>query len=367
MIPGWQEVAPTSKRFMMAVSAVVLLLYAVTTFWSASAMSANKTKAEANHRARMTSTAVEPGKTAPDPLPDGNFTEVTVGTYFEDIENLSIKDSSWNANFYLWFSWKGDATLDPGGKFILVDGAVLKKETMEEYHGQDGVNYQRYRVSAKLIKFFDTFRVPIESHMLNVYLEDGSRDGSKIRFVADKASNYSSRLKIPGFKILGTESTVKNHTYKSTYGDPRVAEGSRKTFSQFVVALNINRIDYGFYFKVFLSLFAAIALTLSSFFIKASDVAPRFALPTGAYFGAVANSYVANSILPPSGTFGLVDHIAGVGLFTIFLCIALSLISNLYTKKDMAKESVVFDRLMFLLVGLGCLVANIVIPLSARG
>jgi hypothetical protein len=111
-------------------------------------------------------------------------------------------------------------------------------------------------------------------------------------------------LGAPAFNIFGTESTVKSHTYQSTYGDPRVADGNRKTFSQFVGTLNISRIDYGFYFKVFLSLFAAIAL---------------------------------------------------------------SLLSNLYTKKDMPKESVAFDRLMFLAVGLGCLVANIVIPLSARG
>ena len=161
---------------------------------------------------------------------------------------------------------------------------------------------------------------------------------------------------------------VKTHTYRSSYGDPRVSPDTRKVFSQYIAAVEISRIDYGLYVKLFLSLFAALALTLSSFFIKPSDIGPRFSLPTGAYFGAVANSYVVNSILPPSGAFVLVDHIAGIGLFTIFLSIALSLVSHyLFVRKDEKDLSAALDRAMFFVVGLSCLIANIVIPFCARG
>ena len=368
MLSSWRELAWDKQKFVLGCAVGVIIVYIIAIYFSAVAMLKNKSQAQVNHTARMNSMAFETGKTPPDTLPDeGNYTNVTVGTYFEDIDNLSIKDSLWSANFYVWFAWKGDQALDPGGKFIVVDGAITKKEVMEEYHGEDGTNYQRFRVSAKMIKFFDTYRVPIENHMLNIYLEDGGRDGTKLRFLADKNSNYSSRLSIPGYRITAVDNVVKNHTYKSSYGDPRVAPDARKTFSQYIAGLSITRLDYGFYFKIFLSLFAALALTLSSFFIKASDVAPRFALPTGAYFGAVANSYVANSILPPSGTFGLVDYVAGLGLFTIFLSIALSLVSVNLLKRDEKVESHVFDRVMFVAVGIGCVAANIIIPLCARG
>ena len=230
------------------------------------------------------------------------------------------------------------------------------------------MNYQRYRVSAKIVKFFDTARVPIENHMLNIYVEDGARDGTLLRFAADASSNICSRVNIPGFRITGTSNVVKTHTYRSSYGDPRVSPDTKKVFSQYISAVEISRLDYGFYLKIFLSLFAALALTLSSFFIKPSDIGPRFALPTGAYFGAVANSYVANSILPPSGAFGLVDHVAGIGLFTIFLSIALSLVSHyLFVHKGEKELSIVLDRVMFMVVGLCCLLANIIVPLCARG
>jgi len=369
MILIWNNLNSEKKKFIIIFSLMILIIYSLVTYYSASTMYNNKIQAGANHTARMNPTAAEPGRTPPDPLPEGSgYTTVKIGTYLDDIDSLSIKDSFWTANFYVWFSWNGDKNLDPGSKFVLVDGIINKKELLESYSDNNGVNYQRYKVSAKMIKFFDTTRVPIENQMLNIYMEDGARDGTKLRYEADSASNISSRVKIPGYNIIESSNVIKTHTYKSSYGDPRIAPGTQKVFSQYIYGIEINRIDYGLYVKLFLSLFAALLLTLSSFFIKPSDIGPRFSLPTGAYFGAVANSYVVNSILPSSGSFGLVDHIAGIGLFTIFLSIALSLVSHfLFVRKDEKDLSTVLDRAMFCVVGISCLIANIVIPLCARG
>jgi hypothetical protein len=161
---------------------------------------------------------------------------------------------------------------------------------------------------------------------------------------------------------------VKPHTYRSSYGDPRLASDDRKTYTQYIVGIEITRANMGVYGKIFLSLFAALALALSNFFVKPTDVGPRFSLPTAAYFGAVANSYVANSILPPSGSFGLVDYVAAFGMGTIFLTIALSLLSNyISVKKDDKALSYVMDRVMFLVLGTCALAANIALPFSAIG
>ncbi|MBF0457802.1 MAG: hypothetical protein HQK99_07900 [Nitrospirae bacterium] len=365
---AWDGLTREKKSLVITYALIILGVYVLVIVYSASAMYRNRMMSDMKHTLRMNPTAAEPGRTPPDPLPDTNsHVTVTLGTYIDDIDSLSIKDSVWSANFYIWYKWQGDAKLDPGGKLVLVDGVINKKELLEDYHDAGGINYQRYRISAKIIKFFDTARVPIEDHMLNIYVEDGSRDGTKLRFVADETSNISSRLNIPGFRITSAGNVVKTHTYKSSYGDPRISPDTRKVFSQYIAAIQIRRIDFGFYFKIFLSLFAASLLTLSSFFIKASDVGPRFALPTGAYFGAVANTYLANSLIPSSGSFGLVDHIGGIGLFTIFISIAVSMLSNYYTRKEEKELSVALDRIMFWVVGVCCISANIIVPWCARG
>ncbi|MBF0419278.1 MAG: hypothetical protein HQL78_03840 [Magnetococcales bacterium] len=199
--------------------------------------------------------------------------------------------------------------------------------------------------------------------MLNIYIEDGARDGTMLRYVADKTSNISSRAKIPGYTIVSIANVVKNHTYKSAYGDPRRPADARATFTQYIAGVSIQRSGFGVYAKIFISLYAALVLALSNFFVKPSDVGPRFSLPSAAFFGAVANSYVANSILPPSGSFGLVDFVAAFGMGTIFLTIALSLISNyIFVKREDKTFAVMLDRSMFFVMGTLCVAANIILP-----
>lgn len=365
----WSELDASKKRFVVKMAVVIVAIYAVLISVSVSTLFGNRDNANQNHMVRMSTTGVEKNHTPPETLPpEGNFTNVTVGTYVDNIDNFSIKDSAWSANFYIWFTWTGAKSLDPGGKLVVVDGTINKKELLEEYHGDNDTHYQKYRISAKFLKFFDTSRVPVESHMLNIYIEDGARDGTKLRYVADKSSNISSRLSIPGYKITGNGSVVKPHTYRSSYGDPRLPTNEKKTYTQYTVGIDIARSNLGVYSKIFLSLFAALALAMSNFFVKPSDVGPRFSLPTAAYFGAVANSYVVNSILPPSGSFGLVDYVAAFGMGTIFLTIALALLSNyIFVKKEDKALSYVLDRTMFIVLGMCCLAANILVPWSAIG
>ena len=381
---SWHRLSRKNKIFLVKFVLAIFLFYSTITYLSASIMYKDMNNSRIRHAGKLREAGVDLAKAAMansegeakwwakdyavQLSETGDFVNVKVGTYIDDIETLSVKESYWTTHFYIWFTWQGDKTLDPGGKMFLVDGTIYKKDLLEEYHGTDGMNYQRYRVSARIIKFFDTTRVPIEDHMLNIYVEDSLRDGGKIHYVADTI-NISPRVQIPGFKITKSANVVQAHSYNSSYGDPRITDGSGKIFSQYLAAMRISRTDFGFYTEIFLSLFAAILLALFSFFIRPSDIGPRLALPTGAYFGAVANSYVANGVLPPSaGEFGLVDHIAGIGLFTIALTICLSLTSyHFYVRKDEKDLAVAIDRAMFIAVGISCIFANIIIPFCARG
>lgn len=384
MFASWQNLSRENRRFLLKLAACVLLCYAFVTYLSASTMYKSMNDSRIRHAGKMAIAGVDKDKAATANAKGevnwwakdyaakldetGTYIPVKVGTYIDNIENLSLRDSYWGTNFYIWFIWRGDKDLDPGGKFFLVNGTINKKELQENYHGVDGVNYQRYRVSAKIVKFFDSTRVPIEDHMLNLYIEDSARDVNKIRYVADSVK-ISPRAEIPGFVIVKSSDVVQAHSYKDDFGDPRVAEGTDKVFSQYLAGIRISRDGFGFYIKIFLSLFAAILLTLFSFFVRPTDIAPRFAMPTGAYFGAVANSYVANGILPPSaGEFGLVDHIAGIGLLTIAMSIGLSLFSyHLAVRKDEKELAIALDRIMSVAVGGSCLLANVIIPFCARG
>lgn len=358
---------PAHRRRLLRIWIVsIALAYLVIGAWAVSVLEEEKSAAARNHRLRLDANAVEPGRTPPDRIPaEGDFAVVNIGIYLDGIENLSIRDSSWTGDFYIWFKWKGDRALDPGGRFRIVDGTILQKELLDSHTGADGVHYQRYKVLARFTKFFNTTRVPLDDHMLNIYVEDASRDASVLRYAANSGSNVSSRVRVPGYRITGFGHVVKPHTYKSVYEDPRVTGGKRATYSEYNFAVTLKRSGADVYLKLFTGLFAGVFLTLASFFVRPSDTSPRFGMPSAAYFGAVANTYLVFQALP-SGQFGLADFVTMIGLFTISLCVIASLVSaHFYLRCDEKELSRRLDWASFITIGTGFLLVNVALPLSA--
>jgi hypothetical protein len=363
----WKTLPPAQRRLLALWVVGLAVLYGVITTAAVLVVRGEKRTADTNHALRMSADKVEPGLTPPDPLPaSGDFVRVSVGLYVDNVDTFSIKDSYWSATFYVWFQWSGDRGLDPARTFQLVDARIEKRDVLEQYTGDGGINYQRVRATARMAKFFNTTRVPLDDHLLTITVEDGERDGMKLRYEADPESGISSRVKISGYRVADFSYVVKNHTYRTSYGDPRITPGARRTFTQFLFGMHVQRASVGLYFKLLLGLFAGSLLALCSLFIRPPTASPRFSLPTAAYFGAVANSYLVSSMLPSTGQFGLVDYATGLGLFTIFICLTASLMS-LYVyliHKDEAFSKAI-DRSTFATVLVLYLFANILLPLSA--
>ncbi len=361
------ELLPERKSFLRYWALGISITYLLIAVLVVYIVQGEKEIANKNHALRMNANAVEPGKTRPDPLPaNADFETVNVGIYLDGIENFSIKDSYWSPTFYIWFRWKGAPSLNPGKNFRLVDGKIEKKELQDQYSGPDGTNYEVYKVVARVTKFFNTTRVPLDDHMLNIYIEDSANDVSHMRYVADPTSDISSRVKISGYDITGFSTVVKPHTYKTTYGDPRVKEGKSTSFSEYNYGVTVKRSGIGVYMKLFIGLYAGVLLTFCSFFIRPSETAPRYAFPSASYFGVVANAYMTHSLLPSSGQFGLADLVTAVGLFTISFCVAASLISVYYylrrKEEDFSRQ---LDRVSLRYIGGGFLIVNIILPICA--
>ncbi len=363
----WVAVEKSLHKYLWAWVTFLTLLYLGIGVAAIGVVNGERMGSKKSHELRMTPGMVEVGQTPPDPMPaEAGFVPVTVGMYMDNIDNFSIRDSSWSAVFLVWFRWTGDKALDPGKNFQLVGARIDRKELLEEVHGADNTHYQRYRVAAKFTKFFNTTRVPLDDHMLNIQMEDGARDVTQIRYVADTQSSVSSRARVPGYRILGQQSVVKGHTYKSAYGDPRVKEGAHKTFSEFNMGISVKRADMGLYFKIFIGLFAGMLLTFTSFALRASESSARVSMPVGSYFGAVANSYLVGSMLPSSGQFGLVEYVSFLGLFTIFTCLAASVVSMyIWSVKGNKELSRAFDLATISTIGLFYLAINIALPVCA--
>lgn len=346
---------------------LILLTYLLISVLVFNIIQIEKDTANKNHALRMSADAVEPGKTPPDPLPvNQDFTAVNVGIYLDGVETFSIKDSYWSPTFYIWFRWKGDPSLEPGKNFRLVDGKIEKKDIQTSYVSPEGERYELYKVVARVTKFFNTTRVPLDDHMLNIYIEDSSHDVRRMRYVADPQSDISSRVKVSGYNITSHRAVVKPHTYKTSYGDPRLEQGHRTTFSEYNYGVTLKRNGLGVYMKLFIGLYAGVLLTFCSFFIRPSETAPRYAFPSASYFGVVGNAYMAHSLLPSSGHFGLADLVTAIGLFTITFCVIASLISvYYYLRKKEEDFSRQLDKVSLRYIAVGFVFVNVLLPVCA--
>src|SRR5262245_11783871 len=185
------------------------------------------------HAARTDPTLPDPGVTAAETEPPANANSVKVqaGIYVDRVVQLSVKDATWTADFYVWFRWTGN-DVNPGEKFQIVDGWIESKEKEDDFVRGDE-HYERYRVVASITKSFDVSRVPCDDHLLMINVEDPARQRHELMFVADEAnSRVSSRVKITGYEIHQIAALEKPHSYKTTRGDPRLKENSKSTYSQ---------------------------------------------------------------------------------------------------------------------------------------
>ena len=158
----------------------------------------------------------------------------------------------------------------------------------------------------------------------------------------------------------------KPHSYKSGRGDPRISPETKATHSQFRMGIWVSRPGWGLYFKMFHSLYVAVGIAMLVFFIKPTDVDPRFGLGVGALFAAVANSYITSSMVPDTGVMTLADVVNGLGVLTILVTVAQSTISlHIYDIRGEKALSRRFDRVSVVMLATGFACVNVALPLAA--
>ena len=362
-----ETITAADRRNVWIWAIMLVVFFAAATVFTAGSVYKNKVASIKRHNERMNPDVGEGGTKPPaTSLPAGaNPVKVHAGIYVDRIIDLSVKEAGWTVDFYLWFRWNGTA-VDPAEKLQIVDGSIESKEKVDEYTSGDE-RYVLYRVIARITKFFDVSRFPRDDHILTINVESSASERREFLFVADQeSSGVSSRVQIPGYSTYKQALLEKPHAYKSTHGDPRLTGGTEKVQSQLRMGVWIHRQGYGFYLKLFVALFAAVGIAMIAFFIKPTDVDPRFGLGVGALGAVIVNTYVTSSLVPDTGVMTLADLVNQVGIVTIFFSLMQSAISlYLYEKKGKKALSRLFDKVSFPIFLTGYLVINLVLPWAA--
>ena len=358
------------ERKAIVLWAVILVaFYLIATIIAATIVRNDRISSEKHHKYSLDANFQEAGRTWVDPAllaknQKSEAPKVAVGMYVDHIVDLSTLNTNWTVDFYIWFRWK-DKKIHPGDTFQIMDGEILSSDLVDST-STDDEHYELYRVVAKITKFFNVMRFPLDDHMLTIPVENKVYTWQQMQFVADReVSDVSSRVILPDYTITNTFLSTKPHPYKTNRGDPRYKKDRMIIYDQVIYGLEIKRPDWGLYFKMFQSMFASVAVALLVFFMNPQGDG-RVGLGIGAFFAAVASSYVTTTELPGIGILTLSDLINILGMVTIFLSVLCSIIVMKVAEDDsklgLAK---IFDRLSFTIFLVGYSVANVVVAMMA--
>ena len=285
--------------------------------------------------------------------------DVSAGIYVRRIGGFSLREAQWTADFDIWFGWSGEP-LRPGETFEIVNGDIQRREKIDSFV-RNGMNYERYRVTARMTKHFDPSRFPFADEALTIEIQDVPSKAATIRYVADEEGSGLEEDALPqNVRLRRTMLIATAHRMGPGAGH---SGGDGMVVSRLIHATLVEPRSVGVYWRVFRALFAAVAVAMIVFFIRPAYVDARFGLPVGAFFAAVANNVFVGTILPYSDRITLADMVNLVGLVTLFLILVQSAASLcIQDRWGLDRSSRMFDRISFAVM-LPCYVGlNLLLP-----
>lgn len=261
-------------------------------------------------------TAAPPVKSPGAPPEKPAAQEVRIGFYPNDIFDLDLRRCCYVTDGYVWLQWRGDVKPD---EFEFMNGKMDVKEHPDAKE-VGGVKYVSYHCRGSFHTCLDFHKYPLDSHTLEVDVEDALHDTKELQYVVDSANlRHSHPIQITGWECSPPRFEVRNFTYETNYGDPTQSDSQTAVYSRFYVLFDITHADASNYFKTFLGLFISVGIAFLAFLIDPHHTEPRFGVGIAAVFGAVTSEMVIAGNLPDMPYFTLADYVHFVSLFFIFL------------------------------------------------
>lgn len=292
-----------------------------------------------------------------------NATQVTVGTYVDNLREINMKSSYFRVEFSLWFNWTGPADLNPAGNFRIYKGLEHERTLIREVHDGD-THYQLVGVDVSVSKEFVTKRFPLESHQLRFYVES-LLPIQEIVFVSDyENSGLNRNLHIAGYDYERYDMGVVSYMYDTTHGDPTLQE--KMITSELVTALEINRSSWGLYFKCFIALLGTITWVLISLYINTYHHVDPLGMIPGALFGTVSNILVGANLLPDALEMGLIEYVNLWGVLTIIgVSVAIININRIRKKHQDNEFAHLYGTVLFYTILAFGVSGQVIMPLIA--
>ena len=195
---------------------------------------------------------------------------VYVGIDINQLSRVDQKNSSFTANFYLWFRYPGDAHATdvtfPGGTSLLPNQPLFDPVKPLEAFTINGLNYRLYEIRGEFKSAFDLHKYPFDQQQLNIRFQNHSSSHDRLIYVIDTFGLRWPRTNTPNeqkpyqslqqWKFRGIHYAQETFRTTSTIGDPRLFNTNVRTdYPGFSATIAMQRRPIIFLVKNLLPLF----------------------------------------------------------------------------------------------------------------
>jgi branched-chain amino acid transport system substrate-binding protein len=249
---------------------------------------------------------------------DGNYLYKTqviyTGIDLIEVSDLDMKNSTFGADFYLWFRHEGDFDVDEIEFINAVNPINLENLIASDVY--DGVTYRVYRVTADFKSVFDFRAYPFDKQTLNIRFRDRTSTKEQLIFVLDGLRLLPRAAQVKDLSEAGVDGWIPIDVVvysdiirsDSTLGNPRLSSAGIE-YSVFNVDTFIRRDALSFSIKNLFPIFAVLVLSYLAFFMPADQFGLRVSLGINAIMTTAFFSLRISSDLPPIGYLVALEYI----------------------------------------------------------
>jgi hypothetical protein len=293
-------------------------------------------------------------------------TEVVVGAFINDIQQLDFKTNNYIVDLYVWFRWKAP-DLRPSKTMEFMNRFASDDNWRQDLYPEpqempDGSLYSIVRYQGHFSTKFPLEAYPFDTQVLKVIMEDTVSGAASLMYVPDGKHpvTLDPVITLPGFTVGKPTMRIIINTYPTNFGDLSVGEA--EPYSRIILSVPVTRPVIAMSLKTFVPIALIVVCASLVFFVRPRYVEGRIGLGITALLTLVALQLTATSGLPDVDYLMMLDKI--FLLAYLFIIVALArVVATSWRGADAEAEAAVKrkDRIWAACVVAVYLVANIAV------
>lgn len=288
-----------------------------------------------------------------------NAKEVKVGMYIDSLLDLNLRNSTFKATGWMWYSWMSECENnscnqeeDPYGKFDLnyvSDDANKQASSFgapvdwQETGKKTGSMWNEINFGGSFYTPLNLRKFPFDTQKLEIRITSPEHEADQVKYIFEEFVAPKSQILIPGYDILGTRSRETVREYASKFGFDGDLNNTQQ--SQLIAELVITRNIAASLFRYFLPIAVVLAVTLITTRLKPEYWEIKLASPATAILSLLFLQDGFRNEIPPTSYLSVLDFYFVISYIILILCLTDACMeAGLGSKEQENKGATTFDK-----------------------